>query len=734
MKKGLKITFAVLLTVLFLFFLSFLAFFVLTADAKLDEEKLENQERITLYYDKNNELLFKTSSGINTVNIEELPPYVYNSFVAVEDERFYSHNGVDAKSLFRALMTNIRTFSFKEGGSTISQQLIKNTQLNSDKTIKRKLSELKLALELEKKYKKSDILEKYINTIYFGNGCYGIADASEYYFGKKPENLSVSESAILASIIKSPLNYAPNKNPENCKKRRDIVLKKMLEQKYIDEFEYKSALDSEIQTKPYVKAAQNFFLRQAEKETENIIKNYPYEYKTLKVYTNFDKKIQEDVDLYFTSDKLDSDKTVCILDKENLVAAYASTIGERERRLGSTIKPVLVYAPAIETDTVFPCSIIKDEKTEIDGYQLKNYNDLYYGNVSVRFSLAKSLNSCAVKLLNSTGIENSKEYAVKCGINLGDNENNLSIALGNTENGTTLVDLLGAYSVFRDEGEYVKPSFIKEIIDDNGNVVYKKNNSKNRIFSVGTCELMNDMLNYTVKNGTAKALNSEIPLCAKTGTVGNEHGNTDAYTVSYNSEYVMGVWYGNADSSYMDNRITGGSYPARLAGSIWKRIYDQKPAPEFIDNKECVYLDLDREEYENGKVVLADENAPERYKIKEIFKKSKVPKERSDKFTAPKVLKAEISVDYSRVKIQLCLTKLANAYIYKTYNGKKELVFDTKNVPFGFSFIDRRIKPNTEYEYYVIPYLTSDKGIVTGETYYLQKIKSPALSSDDWWL
>ena len=229
---------------------------------------------------------------------------------------------------------------------------------------------------------------------------------------------------IISTLIKSPSKYAPNKNKENCFERKNLILDLMCAQNYIgeDECEKAKTLPVTLAEKEDIKGKT--FIDMIESETENAIKNYPYLHKTLKVYTHLDKDLQKSVENTVFADGLSVDKTVVIIDNGGFVNAYFSTIGETERRLGSTIKPILVYAPAIETDTVYPCSIIKDEKTEIDGFTVNNFNDKYYGDVSVRFSLAKSLNSCAVKLLNGTGIKRSLSYAKKCGINLTENDEN----------------------------------------------------------------------------------------------------------------------------------------------------------------------------------------------------------------------------------------------------------------------------------------------------------------------
>ena len=200
----------------------------------LQENKLVNLERTVTFLDINGDKYCEVSDGIEVTELSDIPQHTQKAFVAVEDKRFYKHNGLDYKGMIRALFNNVKSLSLKEGASTISQQLIKNTHLSNEKTLKRKLAEIKLTTKLEKEYSKNEILEKYLNTIYFGDNCYGITRASKHYFDKEPKDLDVNESAILAGIIKAPTNYSPTTNPKKCFERKNLVLKLMYKQGYID--------------------------------------------------------------------------------------------------------------------------------------------------------------------------------------------------------------------------------------------------------------------------------------------------------------------------------------------------------------------------------------------------------------------------------------------------------------------------------------------------------------------
>ena len=275
MKKTLKIFFIVIATLFTLAFCLGFYFYISTIGAKLDTNKLISFDRSIVFYDANSNVILEQSNGKAIVNIAEIPKHTKNAFIAIEDKRFYKHKGIDYKGLFRATLSNIKSMSFKQGASTISQQLIKNTHLTSQKTLKRKVIETKLALELEKKYTKDEILEKYLNTIYFGENCYGIKSASNHYFSKEPSQLSLNESATLASIIKAPKHYSPYQNYENCLNRKNLVLKQMFLQNLITKNEYNDNVNQPIllSQKNQSSKGVNYF-DQASKEIDKILNTH----------------------------------------------------------------------------------------------------------------------------------------------------------------------------------------------------------------------------------------------------------------------------------------------------------------------------------------------------------------------------------------------------------------------------------------------------------------------------
>ncbi len=733
MKKFLKIL-LFFISVGIIFLIGFTIYAInLTSNVKLDEDKLINVDNsITILY-SNGEKLSEESAGVQVSEISNIPNHVKNAFIAIEDKRFNQHNGVDVKGLIRASLKNIKSGSLKQGGSTITQQLIKNTHLSSEKTLKRKLSEIKLAYQLEKKYTKDEILEKYLNTIYFGNGQFGITEASKYYFSKTPLELTINEGAILASIIKAPAVYSPTKNKENLEKRKNLVLKEMLNQDYVTHKQYANNIILPIETNICIEDKSLIDL--IKKEYDSIIEDSPYYNKKIQITTSINKEYQSYLE-DLTKD-LDYKYSGAILNLNNQIEAFISSGTIEKRQVGSTIKPIAVYAPAIEKNIVTPLTKLLDEKTDFNGYSPSNYNDKYYGYVSVKESLEKSLNVCAVKLLNEVGVEDSANYLRKMQFPIGNEDKNLALSLGATKNGATLLELSSCYNVFLNDGNHQKCSVINRITQDD-EVIYTKKDNKIKVFTEETTTLMNDMLLSTAQKGTAKKLSSlPFPVYAKTGTVGSKKGNTDAYCVSYNDNHVISFWTGNLNKEYLPNEITGGTLPTENVKSLWEKVCKDKMTHNKIKKSENVIeVYIDKIAYDNENVlILADPNAPERYKIKGLFKKDFIPKEISTTFSIPQIDKVSIKVNDNTAHINYSSNvELIKVLIYRSINGAKTLVYDSKNATTKF-FIDKSLEYNTEYEYSIIPYYDNGNKSYYGKEIFLDKIKTPPFNGgDDWWI
>ena len=733
MRKVIKIVLFIIAIVFLLLIGIFSSIYYSIANLNIDKNKLVDLKNTISLYDENGRLFAEKSNGICVTDITAINDYTKKAFVAIEDKRFYSHNGVDFRGVLRATKNNLFSFSFKEGASTISQQLIKNTHLSSEKTLKRKLSEIKLAKELEKEYTKDQILEMYLNTIYFGSNCYGITSASKHYFNKSTKDLTLNESAALAGLIKAPSTYSPYKNLSKCNKRKNLVLNEMLKQGYITEDQYKSNIKADIVVNMENENTEFDYAYLTTNYLDEILNSYPYKKNNVKVYTNYNSSFQNILkNAILDCTDCNYEKSAIIMDNKGRVKAYYSTCGDNFRQIGSTIKPLLVYAPAIQENVVSSITPILDEKTNFNKYTPTNYNNKYYGYVSVKETLAKSMNASAVKILNYLTIDKAKSYINKTDIKLTDNDNSLAIALGSTEKGCKLSSLTAGYSIFPNKGKYNSPNCISKIYCNHE--IYNKNAEEKKIIDDDTAFIMNDMLKNVVQNGTAKKLSYlEFDVYGKTGTVGNKNGNTDAYIISFTGDYTLGVWVGTKDyTSYMKNQISGGTVPTLIANEIWKEIYKDRTPSKLFTTNNVIKEKIDKISLEEEhKVILADDNTPERYKIETIFRKSCVPKEKSTRFSTPKIKKPKTSIYNNEYSVLLCQTEYIETRIIKEQNGKKSIVFDTKNKKYLYK---EKLNPNIEYRFYALPYYDNGENLFFGEEILLDTIKSPSIKLGDWWI
>lgn len=694
MKTFAKCALAATIAAAVLAFSAFAAYFAVTNDVKLDTNKLINYGQSITFYDTDGNKIDSSSliGNRSSVGIKDLPDHVKNAFIASEDRKFYSHGGLDVMRILKAAYKNISSLSFKEGASTISQQLIKNTHLSNDKTIVRKLKEIRLAGQLEKKYSKDEILEMYLNTIYFGHSCYGLQSAARFYFDTDAEQLTLAQGAALAGLLSSPNNYSPFKNAEKCLQRRDIVLENMLKCELITQNEYNDA-----RSQPLGAIAggntrkRGDYIRAVTEELEELNLNCYTDLAGCSVYTYMTDELQD----FIENLAFENDSAVIITDSENGVCAYTNTTGGIMRQPGSAIKPLLVYAPAIEEKKIHTFTKIVDERANFGGYSPENHDKKYHGAVTVQESLAKSYNIPAVKILNGLTVARAAEYAKKLNVTLDEEDKNLSLALGGMKHGTTLKALCDGYTTFRRNGMYSPSRFIKKITDKNGNVIYCAPENKRRVFCEGTCSLMNEMLMQTAKNGTAKKLkNISFDIAAKTGTVGDESGNTDAYAIGYTAQNTIAVWTG--DKNNKKYQISGGGICCQKLKEIAEKIYkDKKPAKLDVASGTKV-IEIDRGDYQaDGRIVLADGIAPKLNKLQVKCLKNNIPTQKSDKFSHPSIKKPTIIVDNSAVSIVLCKTYYYS-YLIKRNNN---VVYDGEYLP---QF--RETLADGIYNYSVTPY------------------------------
>ena len=591
-------------------------------------------------------LELKENNCFNTekIKIELLSDYTKDAFISIEDKKFYEHNGINIKRIASAFVKNLKNFEVKEGASTITQQLIKNTHLSNEKTISRKMNEVSLALQLEKEFTKDEILENYLNLIYFGNNCYGIENASKYYFSKPASSLDIAESALLAGMIKSPNYYSPLKNPEKALKRRTIVLSEMEKDGKISKVEFlqEQAKPLAINVSKTKKNKLNSYSQSAIDEACKLLK-MPEKQIALagyKIYTYQDLDKQINMQKVVENTDFSSDFSMIDIDpKTGGVLAYTGKsdykILDHTRQVGSVIKPLLVYGPAINENLITPATLILDEPISINGYAPKNVSGNYQGYVSVREALSNSYNIPAVKTASYVGLGKIGRYAEKLDLPLDKKDFSYSVALGGMTYGYNLKDITGAYSVLANQGKYIKPAFVNYITNSKGEIVYHHKPQKTLVFRDDTSFLVTDMLQTCAKSGTAKRLSDlNFQVGSKTGTVGNSKGNTDAYNISFTTEDLVGVWVGNMDNTRI--KTAGGNLPTSVAKNFMKEIYKKEKPSDFPLPSSIEKIDIDMQELEENHVLVrANELTSPLYAKNEYFSKFNLPKEKNFDYAIP---------------------------------------------------------------------------------------------------
>lgn len=732
----------IILSILFMFF-GCTSILEISNWGKFDPNKLVGLKQTSLIYDANNNLVTGVHGLENRINVplSDVPLFVQNAFIAIEDVRFYEHNGIDYKRIVGAILTDIREKGFIEGASTISQQLIRNTYLSKEKTISRKLKEVYLAYQLEKKYTKEQILNMYLNLIYFGDGAYGIEAASKSYFGKSVSKLTIAEGALLAGIPKSPTKYSPKINLDESINRRNVVLDSMKKYTFISEEEAATGkkekvnlIDENHNLYPY-----GFYIDTVIKEAVKILNIKEEEIFTggYKIYTSLDQNLQSfcesifENDNYFPSpmsgEKIEA--SVTILNPND--AGIKCIIGGRSytikrgynratsliRQPGSAIKPILVYAPAIEQNLYMPSSSILDEQTHFNNYTPSNSGDKYNGWITLRYALAKSINIPAVKVLNDVGVENAKLFASKMGIQFDSHDTSLALALGGFHIGISPLTLGNAYIPFVHDGMYATASTIRNIENKDGIKVYNRTPQWNKVMSKETAFLVTNMLQSAVEWGTGNKANiTGLPIAGKTGTVeyhtNDAIGNKDAWMVAFNPEQVISVWMGfdqTDKNHFLTSNITGGTYPAVMIADIFKEIYKQSKGPNFIKPSGIEEVKLDAKTlWEKHEIVLANSLTPEKYITKEYFSKSNVPTKETNYWVIPQP-PDDLSIVLGPNRNPILSFTPKNSFAeYKIIRQKSneipELIAQSVHNGTGKKYMnDLTAQPEIEYEYYIIP-------------------------------
>lgn len=508
-----------------------------------------------------------------TVPLGELPPYLIKSFVATEDRRFYTHNGIDMRGIARAMWANIRAGRVVEGGSTITQQVVKNLYLANDRTFWRKSQEALIALWLENNLSKDEILTLYLNRIYLGGGTYGVEAASQYYFGKSARDITLAEAAVLAGLPKSPTRFAPTNDLALAQQRAAQVLDRLVDSGSLTAQEVADARAHPATISPRASGdGPQYFADWVAQQVDKVLpdaKGY------IVVHTTLEPKRQAAAEqsLWGSLDKADpknniTQGAIVALAPDGAVRAMVGGHAYREsqfnratqalRQPGSAFKPV-IYTAALESGFT-PDTIVTDSPVTMGDWKPQNANAQYVGSVTVAHALAKSINTIAVKLAERVGLAKIDKAARDLGFTT-PLEENLSIALGSSE--VTLLEMTSAYSTFPNEGRRSEPYAITEITTGAGKPLYTHAPLSTQAIPAQVARDMNYMLRGVVTGGTgARAQLGNRMVAGKTGTSQNSR---DAWFIGYSANETVGVWFGNDDNSPMHHASGGG-----VAAPVWR--------------------------------------------------------------------------------------------------------------------------------------------------------------------
>ena len=545
--------------------------------------------QITILAADGTELATYGSRHGRPVELKRLPDYVAQAIISTEDRRFYSHFGVDFRSVFRALAVNLVKRRKAQGASTLTQQVAKNLFLSSEKTARRKVQELLLSFWLEYKLSKEQILTIYLNRVYFGAGTYGIEAAAQKYYGIKAKNLNLYQAAVLAGVLKAPTRYNPLTHPKQANQRARLVLANMVKAGFLSAKKALNAAETgAVAGKDKDKSVYYFtdwIADEAEaylgKVTQDII------VKTTLVpgmQSILDRKIKQSLNDEETQNKKVSQAAGIIMDANGAVLAmnggkdYSKSqfnrAVEARRQVGSTIKP-FVYLSAFEKGAS-ASDIVEDKPIYLNGWKPKNFNGKYYGKISLHDALIHSVNTVAVATAIKTGVRSVLKTARRFGIVGSDCEANGAIALGVCQ--TRLIDAVSAYASLLNGGFAVTPYGISQITGKKGNALYTRTDGgRAKLVNPRYIQELDNILIDVIKKGTGKKADPTVLAKGKTGTTQNYR---DAWFIGYTQEIAAGIWVGNDDETPMD-KVTGGSLPAEIWGNV---VHDISLPPQEEDD------------------------------------------------------------------------------------------------------------------------------------------------------
>ena len=636
--------------------ISLFIYYISTAP-ELDPEKLSDPFSSQIY-DKDGELFAELGNVKRTkVEFDDLPPVLIDAVTATEDARFFDHFGIDLRRIGGAIIANIKRGFGAEGASTITQQVVENAFLTPEKSLKIKVQEQWLALKLEREYSKEQIMEMYLNKIFFGNGAYGVAKAAEVYFGKKDlHDLTLVEAAILAGLPQRPSAYNPFENPDLMAKRVDTVLDLMVHHGKISEEEAEEARQVDIASlltdeKPAT-APHDAFLRKVREEVEEKLDGADIYTDGLKIYTTMDRDAQEYVEFLLTDSE---DNPIDYGDDEELQAglvvldtktgAIQAIGGSRNRenidgynyaiqggrQAGSTAKPIVAFGPAIEYNKISTYHQLEDDQPyQIPGtdHQVRNWDRQYRGWVSARMALARSLNVPTIKAFLEVDNELVKEFGEKLGIEFAQDYVPVTEAIGGAETNVTPLQLAGAYRAFGNGGIYNEPYAVTKVEFPDGKVVELKPTPE-PVMADYTAYMVTDMLKSVLTESYATGGRANIPglpVAGKTGTTNlpNDQGVNNAWFAGYTTNYTIAVWTGYKEHNKAMSITT---VSQQLFKHTMIELSKDIETPDFEMPDSVVEVEV---EVGSNPPKLPSKYTPSDKIVRELFVKGYEPKETSD--------------------------------------------------------------------------------------------------------
>lgn len=690
------------------------------------------QQSLILYDGENGEILrLHDKEDRVSIPLSDVPDLVQKAFISAEDARFYEHPGVDVIRIVGAAWADIKAGGYVQGASTISQQLIKLSHLTADKTISRKLEEAVLACQMETRYSKDEILEMYLNYVYFGGGYYGIEAAALGYFGVHAKDLSVAQGAMLAGILKSPSNYAPHLDFEASLARRDTVLSLMAEYGYLDD---QGLADAKGETMVILhdgtasEEGRNYYVDAALQDAMEILQ---IDSETLlsggyRIYTAMDSAIQNQCEAIFQQDDLfPGDAQGAIVVQEAGTGLIRAMVGGRgaydtamafnratdiRRQPGSVIKPVIAYAPALEGYGYTAATMLLDEPTTFAEYCPRNFGNKYYGWVTLREAVTRSLNVPAVKVLSDIGVSAGKAFAQSCGIPFDPQDTSLTLALGGFTYGVSPLQIAGAYAAFASQGIYNTPTCIQRITDSTGKELYVYEPENRRVMSEQNAYILTSMLQSAIQEGTGHRLKDlDIPLAGKTGTVGDGEGNRDAWMACYSADYAAAVWigYDTSQDGALPQDATGGKYPALILEQLFQGLYQDRAPKEFSMPSGVNAYKLDKRTLEMfHEPVLATALTPSSAIQTEVFVEGTQPTAQSSYWVVPSPpgeFRVYLGGDG---KPQIAFTgreSFAQYQLYRQKGTESPQLIKTWDGKGAVTYGDDSALPGCTYTYYILP-------------------------------